>query len=193
MDELSKIFTQQSLNRWVISKTSAKKRISKLKLLRLEIIAQRSEITHALFLDLRKPKQESELYEVHSVLTEINYAIKNLEKWMKPKKTSTPIVLFGARSEIRYEARGLVLILSPWNYPFSLLLNPLVAAIAAGNCVIAKASEKTPYTASLLKNIIDKIFQPNEIAIVLGEVSVAEKLLELPFDHIFFTGSAHIG
>jgi aldehyde dehydrogenase (NAD+) len=112
---------------------------------------------------------------------------------MKPKSVSTPIVLFGSNSKIYYEARGVVLILSPWNYPFSLLLNPLIAAVAAGNCVMAKPSEKTPHTSALLKELIDEIFAPNEVAIILGEIEVAQRLLELPFDHIFFTGSIGVG
>jgi aldehyde dehydrogenase (NAD+) len=157
------------------------------------LLNRREDILLALFNDFKKPYAESELTEIHPVLDEINFAIKHLKCWLKPKRVPTPIVLLGARSEIRYEARGVVLILSPWNYPFSLLLNPLVAAIAAGNCVIARPSEKTPHTGKILKEIIETIFKPDEIALVLGEVDVAEKLLELPFDHIFFTGSIAVG
>ena len=127
------------------------------------------------------------------VLDEINIAIKNLKKWMKPKKVSTPIVLFGAHSKIIYEARGLVLILSPWNYPFNLLFSPLVAAVAAGNCVIARPSEKTPHIGLVIQEIVQAVFKIDEVALVLGDVDVAEKILTLHFDHIFFTGSTNVG
>lgn len=86
-----------------------------------------------------------------------------------------------------------MLVLAPWNYPFSLLINPLVAAIAAGNCVIARPSEKTPHTAKILEKVISQVFPANIAKVVIGEVDLAEKLLELPFDHIFFTGSTNVG
>jgi aldehyde dehydrogenase (NAD+) len=143
--------------------------------------------------DFKKPYAESELTEIHTSLDEINFAVKHLKCWMKKKKVRTPITLIGSRSEIRYEAKGVVLILSPWNYPFSLMINPLVAAIAAGNCIIGRPSEKTPHTGAILKEIIEAVFKKEEVSIVLGEVDVAEKLLELPFDHIFFTGSTNVG
>lgn len=193
MNEISDIFKTQSTNRWNVSRSNGNERVAKLKKLKAEILKRREDIKAALFLEFKKPYAESELTEIHPVLDEINFAIKNLKYWMKPRTVSTPIVLFGAKSKIYYEARGVVLILSPWNYPFSLLINPLVSAISAGNCVLARPSEKTPYIAKVLKEIIEEIFSPSEIAIVLGEVDVAEKLLELPFDHIFFTGSIAVG
>ncbi len=112
---------------------------------------------------------------------------------MNPKKVRTPIALFGSTSKIYYEAKGVVLILAPWNYPFSLLINPLVAAVAAGNCVMARPSEKTPATGNILKSIIEEVFEKNEVCVCVGEIELAEKLLKLPFDHIFFTGSTQVG
>jgi aldehyde dehydrogenase (NAD+) len=193
MDDLNLLFNIQLLNRWAISSSQVNTRIAKLKKLKLEILRRREDIKLAIYNDFKKPYAESELTEIHPVLDEINFAIKNLKKWMKPKRVSTPITLIGSRSFLTYEAKGVVLILAPWNYPFSLLLNPMVAAIASGNCIMARPSEKTPHTSLILKEIIDSQFHPNEVVVVLGEIEVAEKLLELPFDHIFFTGSTSVG
>ncbi|MBC7538895.1 MAG: aldehyde dehydrogenase family protein [Bacteriovorax sp.] len=193
MDDLAVLFKAQTNNRWNVSKTNYKERRVKLQSLKAELLRRREDIKLAMFNDFKKPYAESELTEIHPVLDELNFAIKHLKNWMKPKKVPTPIVLIGSRSELHYEARGVVLILSPWNYPFSLLLNPMIAAIASGNCVIARPSEKTPHTGKILKEIIDSVFSPSEIVLVLGEVNIAEELLELPFDHIFFTGSIAVG
>ena len=193
MENIHKLFEAQTANRWAMAQTTSKERITMLKSLKSEIEAKREQIKAAMYADFKKPYAESELTEIHTALDEINFAVKRLSKWMKPKKVKTPISLFGSNSFIQYEAKGVVLILAPWNYPFSLLINPLIAAIAAGNCVIARPSDKTPHTAEILKNIISKVFQSNTAVVVLGEVDLAEKLLELPFDHIFFTGSTNVG
>ncbi|MFA6237810.1 MAG: aldehyde dehydrogenase family protein [Bacteriovorax sp.] len=193
MNELQNLFQQQTNNRWRISQTACAERILKLKKLKAEVIRRRGDIALALNKDFKKPFAESELTEIHPVIDEINFTIRHLKKWMKPKSVKTPVVLFGSRSKIQYEARGVVLILSPWNYPFSLLLNPLTAAVSAGNCAICRPSEKTPNTARILKEIIEAVFKADEVALVIGDVDVAEKLLLLAFDHIFFTGSTNVG
>lgn len=193
MNDIQTIFSLQKKNRWTVSGTTASERIAKLKRLKEEVLKRREDIKEALWKDFKKPNAESELTEIHTVLDEINFAVKHLKRWMKPVRVRTPITLFGARSEIHYEAKGVVLILAPWNYPFSLLINPLVAAVAAGNCVIARPSEKTPHTAELLRQIVEAVFAKEEACVVIGEIDLAEKLLELPFDHIFFTGSTAIG
>ncbi len=193
MIDLHSLFLAQKENRWVVAKSNVHQRKAKLIRLKEEILTRREDIKLALHKDFKKPYPESELTEIHTIMDEINFSLKHLKSWMRAKRVSTPITLFGARSEIHYEARGVVLVLSPWNYPFSLMINPIVAAIGAGNCIIGRPSEKTPYTGLILKEIIESIFNSNEVAIVLGEVDVAEKLLELPFDHIFFTGSTAVG
>jgi len=193
MNDIQALFALQTKNRWTVSTTPASVRIAKLKRLKQEVLKRREEIKEALYKDFKKPYAESELTEIHTVLDEINFAVKDLKGWMKPVKVGTPITLFGARSEIHYEAKGVVLILAPWNYPFSLLLNPLIAAVAAGNCAMARPSEKTPHTGIILKEIISAVFLEEEVSVVIGEIDLAEKLLELPFDHIFFTGSTAIG
>lgn len=193
MQKLQALFDIQTNNRWAMAQTSASERIEKLFALKAVVVSRREEIKAALYADFKKPYAESELTEIHTVIDEINFAVKRLSRWMKPKKVGTPIALFGSRSYLHYEAKGVVLILAPWNYPFSLLINPLVAAIAAGNCVIARPSEKTPATAAILESIVASIFKPNEAVVVQGEIDVAEKLLTFPFDHIFFTGSTQVG
>lgn len=193
MKEINDLYSSLVENRWKMSQTSASERKELLLKLKASILKRREEIKAALYQDFKKPYAESELTEIHTSLDEINFAVKRLSKWMRPKRVSTPIALFGSRSFIQYEAKGVVLILAPWNYPFSLLINPLVAAIAAGNCVMARPSEKTPATAAILKTIVDEVFPANVARVVIGEIDLAEKLLELNFDHFFFTGSTQVG
>lgn len=193
MENLNSLFKSLSDNRWPMSQTSAGERKAYLKKLKAVVVSRRDEIKAALYADFKKPYAESELTEIHTVIDEINFASTKLSSWMKPKRVSTPLPLFGSKSYIQYEAKGVVLVLAPWNYPFSLLMNPLIAAIAAGNCVIARPSEKTPATALILKKIIEEVFPSNVASVVIGEIDLAEKLLELPFDHIFFTGSTQVG
>lgn len=192
-DEALKSFQELKMNRWNQAKTNSFFRVAKLTQLKAAILRERAEIERALYADFKKPAAESELTEVHSVLDEINFAIKNLKKWMHLKKVKTPITLFGAKSYVHYEAKGVVLIMAPWNYPFQLALNPLVAALAAGNVVMLRPSEKTPETAKVIERIIVSVFSKNEVLTVGGEVELANRLLELPFDHIFFTGSTRVG
>lgn len=192
-NEVESAFFDLKNNRWKQAKSSSQFRLAKLLQLKAAILRERKEIENALFLDFKKPRAESELTEIHSVLDEINFATKNLKKWMRLKKVKTPITLFGAKSFVRYEAKGVVLIMAPWNYPFQLAVNPLVAAIAAGNVAMLRPSEKTPATAKVIERIIQSVFSKDEVITVAGEIELANRLLELPFDHIFFTGSTRVG
>lgn len=193
METLTENFELLKNNRWAMSMTDAARRKDYLLRLKKEILHRREDIKAALYADFKKPYPESELTEIHTALDEINFAVKNLKNWMKKRKVPTPVVLFGSRSYIQYEAKGVVLVLAPWNYPFSLLINPLIAAIAAGNVVMAKPSEKTPATGKILQEICSAVFSASEVKVVTGDVRVAEALLKLPFDHIFFTGSPQVG
>lgn len=112
---------------------------------------------------------------------------------MRPHRVPTPMTLLGTHSSIVYEPKGVVLIIGPWNYPFQLVIAPLVAAIAAGNCVVIKPSELTPATSHLLAELVAAVFPEDEVAVVEGDHVVAGKLLALPFDHFFFTGSTKVG
>lgn len=191
--ELQDLFEKQKANRWNVSQTSADQRVAKLKKLRQAIFAKQSDLQQAIYNDFQKNPGEVDVTEVYPTIAEINHAIRHLQGWMKPHRVKTPLVLLGTHGEVRYEAKGVVLILSPWNYPFQLLMAPLVAAIAAGNCVILKPSSKTSHTARFLKKFISDLFPENEVALVEGDHLIADALLELPFDHIFFTGSTHVG
>ncbi len=193
MEEIKRIFEQQSSHHWKISQTSSTERIKKLRKLKETIFAHKKDLQKAIHDDFGKNPSETDLTEVYPTISEINHSIKHLRQWMKPQTVKTPITLFGTHSEVRHEAKGVVLILSPWNYPFQLLMSPLVAAISAGNCVMLKPSSKTAQTSHFLKKLISEIFDENEVALIEGDNVVADALLELPFDHIFFTGSTRIG
>ena len=151
------------------------------------------EIIASLYKDLRKPEPEALIGEIYFVLDEIKFALKNLKTWMKPKKVKTPLILWKSKS---YEVPcplGVVLIISPWNYPFRLAISPLVGALAAGNCAILKVSEHTHHTSHLIAQIISEAFERTHVAVVQGDAREAIDLLENSFDHIFFTGSPQVG
>jgi len=186
-------FERLRARRWEMARTDAKERIARLEKLRRTIIERREALYQAIHADFRKPSAEVETTEVLMVLSELDHTIKHLAKWMKPRKVGTPVLLTGTRSEVRYEAKGVVLIMAPWNYPFQLTLAPLVAAVAAGNCALLKPSEKTPHTAAFIDQLIRDTFDPAEVTVVLGGAQESQALLELPFDHFFFTGGPKVG
>ncbi|WP_338871331.1 aldehyde dehydrogenase family protein [Myxococcus stipitatus] len=193
VSRIQAVFEAQRAHRWTMSRTTAAERISRLKRLREAIIARRGELAEAIHRDFRKPALEVELTEIHPTLEELNHTVKHLSSWMKPTRVGTPLLLAGSSSHVRYEARGVVLILAPWNYPFQLMMAPLIAALSAGNTVVCKPSEKTPNTSRFLARLVRDIFPENEVALFEGGAETAEALLELPFDHIFFTGNPRIG
>jgi aldehyde dehydrogenase (NAD+) len=191
--DVERIFALQKANQPRVAQTSAAQRAAKLRQLRDAIFASLTDLQQAIFDDFRKNAAEVHLTETHLVIGELNDAIRNLPRWMKPKRVKTPLVLFGTRSEIRYQPKGVVLILSPWNYPFQLALSPVIAAVAAGNCFVLKPSNKTPHCAAFIRRLLAKVFDEDEVAVIEGDHTVAEALLEFPFDHIFFTGSTGVG
>jgi aldehyde dehydrogenase (NAD+) len=191
--ELIKNIDKLRSNRWSFSKSTVKERQALLLKLKDKIVERRLDIAKALDQDFRKPAKEAELTEIHVVIDEINYVLKNLAKWMRPTSVKTPIALLGSRSKIHYEARGLSLIMSPWNYPFYLVLSPLVSAISAGCVCVLRPSEKAPATSLIIKEIVNDVFSENIVYVALGGVDVSKELLEISFDHIFFTGSTRIG
>ena len=170
-------------------------RIKQLKNLRDEIKKNEEEIINALTMDLGKPIFESYTAEIGVVYQELNHTIKNLKSWMNPKKVPTPVYLQPANSYIYSEPLGVVLIISPWNYPFQLAISPLIGAIAAGNCIILKPSNQSKEIEKIISKIISNIFEDNYISVVEGSgSSVVTPLIEnYRFDHIFFTGSMNVG
>lgn len=168
-------------------------RIIKLKKLLSWIEKNESEIKKALFLDFQKSEFETQTSEISIVKTELKYFIKNLKCWSRPQRVSTPLTLFGHRSTIRYEPKGVVLIIAPWNYPFQLTVNPLIPALAAGNTVVIKPSELTPHTSRLIHQMVTEVFSAEDVICELGGKEKTEELLTYDFDHVFFTGSTQVG
>ena len=153
------------------------------------------DILAALYQDLGKPALEAYTSEIALVQEEIHYTLKRLKRWMKPRRVSTSLVHFPSTSRVIPEPKGVALIIGPWNYPFQLLMAPLVGAIAAGNCAVLKPSEETPHTALLIEKIIGETFSEDYVSVVQGEgAQVVPELMDAyRFDHVFFTGSVPVG
>lgn len=190
---IEQLFHAQQRHQATVKSTTARERIEKLKRLRAAIVAREGAICDAVYKDFRKSVAEVQLTEIFPSLAELKDAVKSLHRWMKPERVPTPLALFGTRSWIHYEPKGVVLIVGPWNYPFQLVIAPLVAAVAAGNCVVCKPSELTPHTSALLVELIREVFPPEEVTVVEGGPAETQRLLALPFDHFFFTGSTRVG
>ena len=194
LDSIEEIFDKQGENRWSIARTTANERCEKLLKLRKAIVARQQEFYDAIWQDFHKSKTEAWLSEVFPTLQEIDYAINHLPEWMEDKDGSWSFVFPLNKSRSHFEPKGRVLIMAPWNYPFLLFISPIIAAIAAGNVIIAKPSHKTPCVSKFLAALIADIFESNEIAVVQGAgTEIGDKLLTLPFDHVFFTGSPKVG
>ncbi|MFS0724444.1 aldehyde dehydrogenase [Paenibacillus sp. 1P07SE] len=151
------------------------------------------EIMKAMHQDLRKNDTETYLTEILIVLRSIDYTIKHLRKWANPQKVRTPLPLQPSSSEVRYEPYGTVLIIGPFNYPFQLVIEPLIGAIAAGNCAIVKPSENTPHVAALIQQLVEETFDSGHVSAVQGERETTAELIHAEVDYIFFTGSTAVG
>ena len=190
---LLQLFERQQARSAALRTESVGQRAGRLRQLRQWITANRPAIQQALYADFRKPAAETDVSEIWSSQVEIDHALQELKGWMAPRKVSTPLSLLGTSAWVQHEPKGVCLLIAPWNYPFYLALEPLISALAAGNCCILKPSEITPRTAALLHRMADELFDPAEVAVVEGDKDVATALLKLPFNHIFFTGSPEIG
>jgi aldehyde dehydrogenase (NAD+) len=166
-------------------------RLAQLQRLKQSIINHQDAIVEAVKADLGRSPFEA-YFEIAS-LSEVNLAIKKLKIWVKPRRVKTSIDQFPSSAWVQPEALGVVLIIGPWNYPFQLMISPLIGAIAAGNCAILKPSENAPHTSSVVAKIIESTFAPNYIAVVEGDIDTSKQLLAEKFDHIFFTGGTAIG
>ena len=169
-------------------------RIAQLQRLKRAIADNQAAIIEALNADLRKPELESYAYEIGiPVIREIDVTLKKIKAWTKPKNVSIPLEQFPANAKIYPEPLGVVLIMGAWNYPWQLVMSPLVGAIAAGNCAIIKPSEIAVHTSEVVASIIQQTFDNNYIAVVEGSAEISQQLLAEKFDHIFFTGGTKIG
>lgn len=190
---ITKIFEAQKVNFQNVKNSSINDRKNKLRKLKSAIEAREVEVTDALYKDLRKSPFESCIWEVYLMYGEIDHAIKHLNSWAKSKKIDSHLLARMNSNKLIYEPRGVSLIIGPWNFPFQLIIGPLISAIAAGNCSIIKPASMAPATSSIIAKIIKETFSENEIAVVEGDSNIATELLRLPFDHIFFTGSPNVG
>ncbi|MDY6781002.1 MAG: aldehyde dehydrogenase [Cyanobacteriota bacterium] len=168
-------------------------RLSQLKRLKQLILKNQDAIALALKADLGKPQFEAMGAEILLCVEELNLTIKNLKNWAKPQRVSAPLSQFPSSARVICEPLGVVLIIGAWNYPFQLVIAPLIGAIAAGNCAILKPSELAANTSKLIADLIAKTFDPKLIAVVEGGKETTQALLAEKFDHIFFTGSHRVG
>jgi aldehyde dehydrogenase (NAD+) len=191
--DIRRIWELQAKKRWPLAQSSVSERRARLKRLGAAIEKHREAVDQAVRKDFGKAPEETDLTEVHIVLEELGHTLRNLADWMRPEPVDAPLLLVGTSSEVRHEARGHVLVLAPFNYPFHLAVLPVVSAVAAGNVVVLKPSEKTPATSAIIRTVLGEAFPEDEVAVIDGDAAVAEALLEMPWDHIFFTGSTAVG
>ena len=151
-----------------------------------------SDFAEALKADLGKCRFEADLTETSFVQAEAKYARKHLEDWMRPQRVRTPLMAQPGKSYIQPEPKGVVLIIAPWNYPMSMVMAPLVGAVAAGNCAIMKPSEITSHTSAALARILPRYLDSEAFAVVEGGIPETTELLEQPFDHILYTGNERV-
>ncbi|HMQ61056.1 MAG TPA: aldehyde dehydrogenase family protein [Flavilitoribacter sp.] len=193
--DIARIFALQQKNAPALGLSRVNERIKKLKDFRaaLNDPAWFNALAEAMHRDFRKHPVEAYASEVGTTTSYIDHICKNLSRWLSPRREITPLPLLGITSYVQCESKGQVLIISPWNYPVLLAFCPLVNAIAAGNAVMVKPSEMTPNTSAFIRSFLSKLFDEKEVAVVEGDAETATALLELPFDHIHFTGSPAVG
>jgi len=168
-------------------------RIVQLKALKEGIRKYETQIMGALYSDLRKPPFEAYASEIGILYMDIDHAIRHLHSWSRPRRVETSIIHFLSQSRIYHDPYGVVLIISPWNYPFQLTIAPLIGAIAAGNCVLIKPSEISTATSGVMAKMIAELFDPGYITVVQGEAEATQQIIAEKFDYIFFTGSTAVG
>ena len=159
--EILKVFKTQRANTQNLANTNSTERKAKLQKILNWTLSHEVEIGQALYSDFKKNPAETNLGEIFGVVGEIKHLIKHLNSWMKPQSVPTPLTMIGTSAHVRFEPKGVCLVISPWNYPFNLSIKPLVQAIAAGNTVILKPSEMTSHTSSFLKKMLTELFEAN--------------------------------
>lgn len=168
-------------------------RRKRLKSLKTWILNNKRKIREALYSDLRKSETDTDISEIFTVTTEINDALNHLHRWSSAKRVSPGLTYLGTSAKIQPEPKGVCLIIAPWNFPFNLIGSPLASCLAAGNTAILKPSEHTPATSKLIKEMVEDVFDPEVVTVIEGAIPETTALLDLPFDHIFFTGSTNVG
>ena len=193
MKELEKIINEQKIFFRTGLTNTEDFRKKALITLKKSIDKYKEEIIYALKMDLNKSSTESYISEIASAFAEIDFSLKNLSDWMKDTREITNMEAMPAKSFTRYESLGVTLVISPWNYPFLLAINPIVNAISSGNTVILKTSKKSSYTSKIIKKLLDESFDRAFIYCVDNEKVSHDELLSYKYDHIFFTGSQKVG
>lgn len=191
--EMQRVFSIQKEKAISLRTSTPRERRRKLIDLKKWVLGNEEKICIALHKDFKKSEVETKASEIMPVLAEIKYTIKNLKEWMRPTSASVPLLFLGTSNKLHREPKGTSLIIAPWNYPFHLMVKPLVSAIAAGCTVIMKPSEMTTHTAQLITEMSSELFSEDEVYTFTGGADVAINLQKLPFDHIFFTGSPAVG
>ncbi|MDP9900857.1 aldehyde dehydrogenase family protein [Variovorax ginsengisoli] len=190
---LGALFDAQTATALALRNSTVSQRREKLRRLSHAVLARRESWYAAFHADLGKPRIEVELTELLPVLDEASHAMGHLKRWMRLHRVGPTLTTLGTRARVQYQPRGRCLIIGPWNYPLNTVLAPLVSAVAAGNTAIIKPSEFTPHVNALLAEVVAEVFDPAEVTLVQGAAKTSERLLALPFDHIFFTGSPGVG
>lgn len=190
--EIQRVFAIQQAHQWEAKASSVAQRQQKLARMKDAVERHADAIVAAVLQDTRKPVAEIHVTEVLNVTANIQRNIDNLDQWMQPTEIA-PSLNPNDRAQIIHEARGVCLILGPWNFPLGLALGPVAAAVAAGNTCIVKLTDLCPATARIGATILREAFDEKDVALFEGDVSVATALLDLPFNHIFFTGSPRVG
>lgn len=191
--EIEKIVTMQRAYYERQKTKSLNYRMNALNRLEQAILKWEKRIEEALKRDLNKSVFEAYMTEVGMTLAELRYTKKNLKQWMRDKRVKTPLAQFPAKSYVKSEPYGVVLIMSPWNYPFMLCMEPLIGALAAGNCCVLKPSNYSPNVSKVIKAMIEEVFPQKYVAVVEGGRKENQNLLEQKFDYIFFTGGIKVG
>lgn len=183
------------LNKYYYSKKtlSLDFRLTQLGNLKKGILKYETQISEALYLDLGKSNCESFMTEIGIILEEISYVEKNLSKWIHPTKVHTPITQFGSKSYIYHQPHGTVLIIAPWNYPFNLVISPLIGAIAGGNTALLKSSAQVPHISKVVETLIEDTFDPDYIYFLKNGNDEVNEIIDVGVDFIMFTGSQTIG
>ncbi len=190
---MDSLFGSHAVTALKLRQSGAAERRAKLSRLLDAMLARQDAILDAARQDLGTHPTETTLTELLPLVGELKHSRSNLRRWMRPHPVGPTLATLGTTSRVVYQPKGRCLIISPWNYPLSLALGPLVSAVAAGNTVILKPSEFTPHTNRVVTDIIGAVFPQDEVAVVEGDAQAATALLTLPFDHIFFTGSPAVG
>jgi aldehyde dehydrogenase (NAD+) len=190
---IGQLFESQAATALKLRRSGIAERRARLEQLLVAILDRKEAILDAARRDLGKHPVETNLTEVLPLVGEVKHALKHLRRWMKPQRVRATLTTLGTYSRVVYQPRGRCLVISPWNYPLSLALGPVVSAVAAGNTVILKPSEYTPHTNRVVTQFVTMVFSRDQVAVVEGAAETAAQLLALPFDHVFFTGSAAVG